>query len=158
MIKKEEKEYGGRETVSSFSLLNENYGIDIYKVQEIIQYRDITYVPKAPPFVKGVINLRGRIIPVIDLKERFGLPEKEVTPDTRIIVVEISSQTIGLIVDSVTEVLRIPNTNIEPPPPVTTIEADFIEGVGKLDERLIIILDIDRILTKEEKRELAGIE
>jgi len=105
-----------------------------------------------------VINLRGRIIPVIDLKERFGLPEKEVTPDTRIIVVEISSQTIGLIVDSVTEVLRIPNTNIEPPPPVTTIEADFIEGVGKLDERLIIILDIDRILTKEEKRELAGIE
>ncbi|HHV81477.1 TPA: chemotaxis protein CheW [bacterium] len=141
-----------------FSLLNENYGIDIYKVQEIIQYRDITYVPKAPPFVKGVINLRGRIIPVIDLKERFGLPEKEVTPDTRIIVVEISSQTIGLIVDSVTEVLRIPNTNIEPPPPVTTIEADFIEGVGKLDERLIIILDIDRILTKEEKRELAGIE
>ncbi len=141
-----------------FSLLNENYGIDIYKVQEIIQYRDITYVPKAPPFVKGVINLRGRIIPVIDLKERFGLPEKEVTADTRIIVVEISSQTIGLIVDSVTEVLRIPNTNIEPPPPVTTIEADFIEGVGKLDERLIIILDIDRILTKEEKRELAGIE
>ncbi|HOK29068.1 MAG TPA: chemotaxis protein CheW [bacterium] len=141
-----------------FSLLNENYGIDIYKVQEIIQYRDITYVPKSPPFVKGVINLRGRIIPVIDLKERFGLPEKEVTPDTRIIVVEISSQTIGLIVDSVTEVLRIPNTNIEPPPPVTTIEADFIEGVGKLDERLIIILDIDRILTKEEKRELAGIE
>jgi len=141
-----------------FSLLNENYGIDIYKVQEIIQYRDITYVPKSPPFVKGVINLRGRIIPVIDLKERFGLPEKEVTPDTRIIVVEISSQTIGLIVDSETEVLRIPNTNIEPPPPVTTIEADFIEGVGKLDERLIIILDIDRILTKEEKRELAGIE
>lgn len=141
-----------------FSLLDENYGIDIYKVQEIIQYRDITYVPKAPPFVKGVINLRGRVIPVIDLKERFGLPEKEITPDTRIIVVEISSQTVGLIVDSVTEVLRIPNANIEPPPPVTTIEADFIEGVGKLDERLIIILDIDRILTKEEKKELAAIE
>lgn len=141
-----------------FSLLDEDYGIDIYKVQEIIQYRDITYVPKAPVFVKGVINLRGRIIPVIDLKERFGLPEKEVTPDTRIIVVEISSQTVGLIVDSVTEVLRIPKSDIEPPPPVTTIEADFIEGVGKLDERLIIILDIDRILTKEEKLELAGIE
>lgn len=141
-----------------FSLLDEDYGIDIYKVQEIIQYRDITYVPKAPVFVKGVINLRGRVIPVIDLKERFGLPEKEITSDTRIIVVEISSQTVGLIVDSVTEVLRIPKTDIEPPPPVTTIEADFIEGVGKLDERLIIILDIDRILTKEEKVELAGIE
>lgn len=141
-----------------FSLLDEDYGIDIYKVQEIIQYRDITYVPKAPVFVKGVINLRGRVIPVIDLKERFGLPEKEITSDTRIIVVEISSQTVGLIVDSVTEVLRIPRTDIEPPPPVTTIEADFIEGVGKLDERLIIILDIDRILTKEEKVELAGIE
>ncbi len=140
-----------------FSLLNENYGIDIYKVQEIIQYRDITFVPKAPPFVKGVINLRGKIIPVIDLKERFNLPEKEITPDTRIIVVEISSQTVGLIVDSVTEVLRIPKDNIEPPPPVTTIEADFIEGVGKLDERLIIILDIDKILTKEEKGELASI-
>lgn len=91
------------------------------------------------------------------MKERFNLPEKEITPDTRIIVVEISSQTVGLIVDSVTEVLRIPKDNIEPPPPVTTIEADFIEGVGKLDERLIIILDIDRILTKEEKGELASI-
>jgi purine-binding chemotaxis protein CheW len=140
-----------------FSLLNENYGIDIYKVQEIIQYREITYVPKAPPFVKGVINLRGKIIPVIDLKERFGLAEKEVTNDTRIIVVEIASQTVGLIVDSVTEVLRISTSNIEPPPPVTTIEVDFIEGVGKLDERLIIILDIDRILSKEERGELVNI-
>jgi purine-binding chemotaxis protein CheW len=140
-----------------FSLLNENYGIDIYKVQEIIQYREITYVPKAPPFVKGVINLRGKIIPVIDLKERFSLAEKEITPDTRIIVVEIASQTVGLIVDSVTEVLRISTSNIEPPPPVTTIEADFIEGVGKLDERLIIILDIDRILSKEERGELVSI-
>lgn len=141
-----------------FSLLNEDYGIDIYKVQEIIQYRDITFVPKAPPFVKGVINLRGKIIPVIDLKERFNLQEKEITPDTRIIVVEISSQIVGLIVDSVTEVLRIPRDSIEPPPPVTTIGADFIEGVGKLDERLIIILDIDKILTKEEKGELVTLQ
>lgn len=141
-----------------FSLLEEDYGIDIYKVQEIIQYREITFVPKAPAFVKGVINLRGKIIPVIDLKERFGLAEKEIKPDTRIIVVEISTQTVGLIVNSVTEVLRIPKTDIEPPPPVTTIEADFIEGVGKLDDRLIIILDIDKILTKEEKAGLAGIE
>ncbi|MGB9682136.1 MAG: chemotaxis protein CheW [bacterium] len=140
-----------------FSLLEENYGIDIYKVQEIIQYREITYVPKAPPFVKGVINLRGKIIPVIDLKERFGLAEKEINTDTRIIVVEIASQTVGLIVDSVTEVLRISTSNIEPPPPVTTIEADFIEGVGKLDERLIIILDIDRILSREERGELVNI-
>ncbi|MCX7795644.1 MAG: chemotaxis protein CheW [bacterium] len=141
-----------------FSLLSEDYGIDIYKVQEIIQYRDITFVPKAPPFVKGVINLRGKIIPVIDLKERFNLQEKEITSDTRIIVVEISSQTVGLIVDSVTEVLRIPKDNIEPPPPVTTIGADFIEGVGKLDERLIIILDIDKILTREEKGELVTLQ
>lgn len=141
-----------------FSLLNEDYGIDIYKVQEIIQYRDITFVPKAPFFVRGVINLRGKIIPVIDLKERFSLQEKEITSDTRIIVVEISSQTVGLIVDSVTEVLRIPKDNIEPPPPVTTIGADFIEGVGKLDERLIIILDIDKILSKEEKSELVALK
>lgn len=141
-----------------FSLLNEDYGIDIYKVQEIIQYRDITFVPKAPSFVRGVINLRGKIIPVIDLKERFNLQEKEITSDTRIIVVEISSQTVGLIVDSVTEVLRIPKDNIEPPPPVTTIGADFIEGVGKLDERLIIILDIDKILSREEKSELVALK
>jgi purine-binding chemotaxis protein CheW len=107
--------------------------------------------------VKGVINLRGKIIPVIDLKERFGLAEKEITLETRIVVVEITSQTVGLIVDSVQEVLRILTSNIEPPPPVTAIEADFIEGVGKLDERLIIILDIDRILSKEERGELAGI-
>ena len=136
----------------SFNLGQEEFAVDILKVQEINRMVEITRVPKAPDFVEGVINLRGKVIPVIDLRKRFGLPPGERTKQTRIVVVDMDGRTIGLIVDAVSEVLRLPADTIEPPPPIVAgIDADYIRGVGKLEDRLLILLDLNRILTPQEK-------
>ncbi len=142
----------------SFRLGEEEYGIDILHVQEINRIMEITHVPKCAYFVEGVVNLRGKVIPVLDLRKRFGLPVKENDKETRIIVVEISGKTIGLIVDSVDEVLRLPVSTIDPTPPMvsTSIDAKCINGVGKLEDRLIIIIDIEKFLTEEEKSVLSA--
>jgi purine-binding chemotaxis protein CheW len=141
----------------TFKLGNEEFALDILKVQEINRVVEITKVPKAPNFVEGVINLRGRVIPIVDIRKKFHLNIKEATKETRIIVVNIMSKTIGLIVDSVSEVLRINSSTIQPPPPlIAGLDSDYIKGVGKLDERLIILLDIDKIFTTGEHKLIEG--
>ena len=135
----------------SFKVGEEEFGVDILKVQEINKMTVITRVPNAPDFVEGVINLRGRVIPIVDLRKRLGLPEKQHDKNTRIIVVEIVNKTIGFIVDAVSEVLRISRDITEKPPElVAGIDADYITAVAKLEDRLLILLDLDKVLTKEE--------
>lgn len=142
----------------TFRLGNEEFSLDILRVQEIIRHMELTRVPRTPDFVEGVINLRGRVIPVLDLRKRFGLPECEKTHETRIIVVDVDDKTVGFKVDAVSEVLRIPADTVEPPPPlVTTIESDYIKGVGKLDGRLLILLDVAKILSRSEKDALGNV-
>lgn len=139
----------------SFTMGREEYGVDILKVQEINRMVQITQVPNSPDYVDGVINLRGRVIPVIDLRTKMGLGRKEHDKDTRIIVVELDGKTIGFIVDKVKEVLRIPSSIIEPPPDmVAGLDAEYITGVGKLEDRLLILLDLERIVSLKEKAEL----
>jgi len=139
----------------SFKLGDEEFGVDIMQVQEIIRMQEITSVPNAPEFVEGVINLRGRVIPIIDLRKRFGLEEKSHDKATRIIVVKVDDLTVGLVVDEVSEVLRIPADTVEPPPPIVAgVESEYIRGVGKLEDRLLILLDLSKTLSKEEKASL----
>jgi purine-binding chemotaxis protein CheW len=142
----------------SFKLRDEEFGVDILQVQEIIRMQEITNVPNAPQFVEGVINLRGRVIPVVDLRKRFSLEAKEHSKATRIVVVKIGQITVGLIVDEVSEVLRIPEDTVEPPPPIVAgIESDYIKGVGKLEDRLLILLDLNKILSQEEEASLSQV-
>ncbi|NDY55632.1 purine-binding chemotaxis protein CheW [Desulfovibrio sulfodismutans] len=142
----------------TFSIGEEEFGVDILKVQEIIRMMEITKVPRAPDFVEGVINLRGKVIPIIDLRKRFGLSTRDHDKHTRIIVIEINNMIVGFVVDSVSEVLRIPSNTVEPPPPVVSgLESEYISGVGKLEDRLLILLDLDRLLSGEERDVLTGI-
>ena len=143
----------------SFEVGEEEYGLDILRVKEVIRIREITRLPKAPSFVKGIINLRGDVIPIIDLRDRFGLEHKEYTTMTRVIVVDVNGKLVGMVVDAASQVVRIPADQIEPPPPIAGgLSVEYIRGVGKLDERLIILLQIDRILSTEEKVELKNLE
>ena len=137
-----------------FRLGNEEYGLPITKVQEINRLVPITKLPQTPSFMEGVINLRGRIIPVIDLRKRFGLAVLAQGDESRIIIVEVSGQTVGIIVDAVSEVVRMPVSSVEPPPPVFVLDVKYIQGVGKMEDRLLILLDIDNILTSQESIEL----
>jgi purine-binding chemotaxis protein CheW len=137
----------------SFTIGDEEFGVDILKVQEIIRMMQITKVPNLPAFVEGIINLRGKVIPIIDLRIRLGMAKKEHGGNTRIIVVEISNKTIGFIVDSVSEVLRIPVGITETPPElVAGINSEYITAIGKLEDRLLILLDLEKVLTEEEKK------
>lgn len=139
----------------SFKLGKEEFGVDILKVQEINRMLEITELPNAPEFVEGIVNLRGRIIPVVDLKKRLHLPSKKHDNSTRIIVVELHGKTVGFIVDEVSEVLRIKSNITEPPPEmVAGIEHDYITAVAKLNERLLILLDLNKILTIEDRKVL----
>lgn len=135
----------------TFSIGEEEFGVDILKVQEIIRTMEITKVPRAQDFVEGVINLRGKVIPIIDLRRRFGLDSKNHDKHTRIIVIEINNMIVGFVVDSVSEVLRIPASTVEPPPPVVAgLESEYISGVGKLQDRLLILLDLDKLLSSDD--------
>ena len=141
--------------VVSFKLGPEEYGVDIAQVQEINRMVAVTNVPRAPVFMEGVINLRGQLIPIIDLRTRFGMPRAEHTKNTRIVVTEIGTKRVGMVVDSVSEVLRLPLDAIEPAPDmITGVDTEYIRGVGKVDDRLIILLDLAKIVTGSEKREL----
>lgn len=136
----------------SFKIGEEEFGVDILKVQEINRMDQITRVPNAPDYVSGVMNLRGKVIPIIDLRKRFRLPKKERDKDTRIIVVELRSRVVGFLVDAVNEVLRIPKNVTEPPPPmVAGIGSEYITAVGKLEDRLLILIDLDKILVPSEQ-------
>ena len=146
--KKESSTYEGQ--FLTFTLNNEEYGIEILKVREIIGVMDITTVPQTPEFMKGVINLRGTVIPVVDLRLKFSMPEEEHTQETCVIVVETNSSQVGIMVDSVSEVLNIQNGEIEETPSFGQgIDTDFIMGLGKVKERIIILLNIEQILSSE---------
>jgi purine-binding chemotaxis protein CheW len=141
----------------SFNIGEEEFGVDILKVQEINRMLEVTRVPNAPEFVDGVINLRGKVIPIIDLRRRFGMERKEHDKNTRIVVVELTGKIVGFVVDAVREVLRIPRSVTEPPPPIVAgVEAEYITAVGKLEDRLLILLDLDKVLSTDEKHQLAA--
>ena len=130
----------------TFEVASEEFAVDILSVHEINRMIELTRVPQSPPEVEGVINLRGKIIPVLDLRRRFNMPSAERDNHNRIIVVEVHGRVIGFIVDKVHEVLRINPSIVEPPPAmVGSIESDFISGVGKLEDRLLILLDLERL-------------
>lgn len=133
-----------------FDLAEEAYGVDIGSVREIIRMQEITAVPRTPDYVEGVINLRGKVIPVIDMRKRFGFPVADYTKDTRIVVIDIGGADIGATVDAVTEVLRLGSDSIEPPMAViTTADSDYLLGIAKLESRLIILLDLQRALAAD---------
>ena len=141
--------------VVSFKLGSEEYGVDIAQVQEINRMVAVTHVPRAPQFMEGVINLRGQLIPIIDLRTRFGMPRTEHTKSTRIVVTEVGTKRVGMVVDSVSEVLRLPTDQIEDAPEmITGVDTEYIRGVGKIEDRLIILLDLAKIISGSEKREL----
>jgi purine-binding chemotaxis protein CheW len=137
----------------SFLLDDVEYGIDILQVHEIIRIPDITRLPNTPPYIKGVINLRGSVIPVVDMRERFSLPQGKITELTRIIVIETIDKLVGLWVDNVYQVVRLPVRSIDPPSElIEGISEEFIKGIGRLHNRLIVILNLDGILfSKTEK-------
>jgi len=145
----------------TFKLGNEEFGVDILKVQEINRMMVITRIPNAPPFIEGVINLRGKIIPIVDLRKKLGFDNGngEYEKTTRIIVVELDGLVLGFIVDSVSEVLRIPENTIEPPPSIVGgVESDYIEGVGKLDNRLLILLELKKLFTSTDRKDIESFE
>ncbi len=130
----------------TFDVAGEEFAVDILAVREINRMMTLTRVPNSPPEVEGVINLRGKIIPVIDLRRRFGLTQSDHSQDSRIVVVEVSERVVGFIVDRVHEVLRIQKSIVEPAPEmVCSIDSDFIAGVGKLEDRLVILLDVAKL-------------
>ena len=138
----------------TFSLAAEEYGLEILKIREIIGIMDITAVPQMPVYVKGVVNLRGKVIPVIDLRLKFGLEPAEYTEATCIIVVDIGTL-MGVIVDTVQEVLDIDGSQIDPPPPLgASVDTSFVLGMGKVREEVKILLDIDKVLSVDELREI----
>lgn len=142
------------EQLVTFSLGSEEFGVDIMKVQEIIRIPPITRVPKAPRYVEGVINLRGNIIPVVNLRVRFGMPTEEETVLSRIVVFQVDGKVFGIRVDGVTEVLHLDSENIEPPPPLTLgMNSKFIRGVGKIGERLLILLNLDQLMGGDAENE-----
>lgn len=135
----------------SFNIGSEEFGVDILKVQEINRMVDITKVPQAPDYVEGVINLRGKVIPIVDLRKRFNLEIKEQDKNTRIVVVDIGGTIMGMIVDAVSEVLRLPANTIEPAPDIVTgINAKYIKGVAKLEDRLLIFLELSKVINIDE--------
>jgi purine-binding chemotaxis protein CheW len=140
----------------SFYLGGEEFALEILKVQEIIRMVDLTRVPNAPRFVEGVINLRGKVIPVIGLRHRFGLEPKGHDKQTRIVVVEIHGTVVGFVVDAVSEVLRIPTDTVEPPPRLAKTDREYVSGVGKLANRLLLLLDVDRLLSDSESAAVAS--
>jgi|SRR5689334_5804356 purine-binding chemotaxis protein CheW len=131
----------------SFHVGGEEFGLNILRVQEIIRVQQLTRVPNSPDFVDGVINLRGKVIPVVALRKRFGLEDMPHDKQTRIVVIEVRGIILGFIVDSVSEVLRIPADTVEPPPRLGKVEREYVSGVGKLDNRLLILLDVDRLMS-----------
>ncbi len=138
-----------------FTIAGENYGVDIGSVESIVKMQAITTIPHSLPCVEGITNLRGVVLPVINLRSRFSMPAHEADKNTRIVIALSGTYKVGMIVDSVSEVLRIQDQEIEPPPPmVTTVDSSYITGIAKLGGRLIIILNLSRILSVDEQAQL----
>ena len=142
----------------TFHIGDEEFAVDILNIQGINRMVDITKVPNTPDFVEGIINLRGKVLPVINLRRKLGMPDKEYDNHTRFIVVEFQNRVLGFIVDSVNEVLRINRNLTEPPPEISSnIDSQFITAIGKLDDRLLILLNLERVLTITDHEVLAEI-
>lgn len=136
-----------------FQLGSELYGADISVVREVSPLQRVTRVPRTPKYMEGVTNLRGRVIPVVDLRRRLGLPVAAATKSTRIAVAELEGGQVGMIVDAVQEVLRVPASSIEPPSQLLSkVDSEYVQGVAKVDGRLIILLDLARVLQREERK------
>lgn len=145
----------GFKQVVSFILHGEEYAVEITKVKEIILHDGVTKVPQMPDFIEGIINLRGTVIPVIDLRKRFGLPCPVSDDHTRIVVTRMEERIVSLIVDSVSQVLKIPQSSIQPPPDtIAGLAGEYLTGIGKVDDRLIILLDIEKIMSDDEMNSL----
>ncbi len=143
----------------TFKIGDEDFAIDIHKVQEIIREVEVTEVPKCHEFIEGIVSLRGKVMPIISLRMTLGLPKLEVNKDNRVLVTDLNGVTAGLIVDSVSEILRLSPKDIEPPPHTAgSDKAEYIKGVGKIGDRLLIILDIDKALTMQEREALGSLE
>jgi purine-binding chemotaxis protein CheW len=141
-----------------FELAGEHFGIEIATVEGIVKLQEITKVPQMPDYMEGVTNLRGAVLPVIDLRKRFSLPPQERTSETRIVIVFLKDLKVGMIVDAVSEVLTIEDSLIEPAPAlVTTVNSRFITGIARIDNRLVILLDLNLILTQEEREKTATV-
>ena len=143
----------------SFRIGNEEHGINVLKVREIIRIPNITRVPNTPEYIEGVINLRGKVIPIISLRKKFYLPEAENDSRTRIIVMDMDNELMGFIVDSVAEVIRIAISEIQPPPPIVTggIEQECISGVINHAERLLVLLNLEKMFSSEERQSFADL-
>jgi len=135
-----------------FRLGKEEFAVDILNVNEILKMMEVTEIPNSNDCIEGIVNIRGRIIPILDTREILNLPKKENNDDTRIMVVELKEKTVGFIVDEVTEVLRIPKEKTEPPPELVTtnIESTYITSVARLEDRLLILLDLQKLILSEE--------
>jgi len=141
----------------TFKLEGQKYAVDILKVQEINNMKDITPIPNSPPYVEGAINLRGKVIPVLNLRRKFNLEEKPLDEFIKIVIMDVRGVVMGVIVDSVSDVLRVSSDLVEPPPPVSSdTTARFIKGVAKLPEGLVILLDMDKLLDPQEHQAMFG--
>ena len=142
-----------------FEVASEYYGVKIAAVESIIKMQPITHIPQAPTFVEGITNLRGKVLPVVDLRKQFGLEHKAADHNSRIIVVNINQNQVGMIVDGVSEVLTFSDELIEAVPAITTtVNSAFISGIAKLEGRLVILLDLERVLSSQEQADLSILE
>jgi purine-binding chemotaxis protein CheW len=142
----------------TFRLENESYGINVMQVQEVLRYSEIAPVPGAPPYVLGIINLRGNVVTVIDTRSRFALPDAETTDQTRIVIIEAENQVVGILVDSVAEVVYLRQSEIETTPNVGNDEsAKFIQGVCHKNDELLILVDLEKLMSDEEWMEISGL-
>ena len=151
----EDSHENSKEKVKDFHIvtfnLGEEYGVPISQVQEIVRVGSITMVPNSPSYMEGVINLRGRVLPVLNLRKRLNLSVKEMSNASRIMVIEVGNKVIGLLVDAVSQVIKVPPTSVETAPEeVLEIDTNYIRGVGKLENRLVILLDLEKLLRKEK--------
>lgn len=136
----------------TFTVGGEEFGLDVFAVHEILRWEPVTPVPRAPAFVEGVLDVRGALVPVVDLRRRFEVRAADADEETRIVVVQFGQERLGLVVDTVTEVLRTPETSVLPPPEyIRGLAAEFVRGIVRQDGRLIILIDLDRILSSEER-------
>jgi len=140
--------------IVTFKVGNESFGLDILKVYEIIRFQALTRVPNLPDYVEGVLNLRGKIIPVVGLRQRMGLEHQEPNATTKIVVASVKNEVLGFLVDSVSEVLRINSSTVEPTPRFREVRRKYVSGVGKLDDGLLLLLDLDELLSHEERSEI----
>ena len=136
--------------IISFRVGDEEFGLDILRVQEIIRLPQLTRVPNSAEYVEGVINLRGKVIPVLSLRKRFGLGEAQSDQQARIVVAEVGDAVLGFVVDSVSQVLTLPAAAVEAPPRLKEVACEYVSGVGKFEGRLVILLDIDRLMQASE--------